>query len=101
MSSFRRLGLSQLRHWRPRAGSDSKGFFTEGTQDKMPGVLFNESPPPPGTKRQLESWEIPWYTAIGATALLLGIGLPARPDSSQVSWAHKQALKELKAEGRI
>lgn len=41
------------------------------------------------------------YTAIGATALLLGIGLPARPDSSQVSWAHKQALKELKAEGRI
>ena len=38
---------------------------------------------------------------MAVTAVMLGIGLPARPDSSQVTWARKQAIKELKAEGQL
>ncbi|MCJ1422626.1 hypothetical protein MMC29_000506 [Sticta canariensis] len=64
MTSLKRLSLNQLKHWRPKAGGESKGFFTEGTQDKMPGALFNESPPPPGHKRQWESWELPCLSAL-------------------------------------
>lgn len=36
---------------------------------------------------------------MAATVLLLGFGLPARPDSSITTWARKQARAELKAEG--
>jgi hypothetical protein len=35
------------------------GFWSDGTQEKVDGYLFNETPPPPGQSRRLESWEIP------------------------------------------
>lgn len=35
------------------------GFWSEGSQAKVDGFLFNETPPPPGQSRRLESWEIP------------------------------------------
>ncbi|KAK9807360.1 hypothetical protein WJX73_006175 [Symbiochloris irregularis] len=101
MSSLRRLTLSNIKHWRPRAGGESKGFFTPGTQDRAAGRLFNETPPPPGYKRKWESWEAPWYTAMALTVVILGVGLPARPDSRQTTWARKEAIKELKAEGQL
>jgi hypothetical protein len=35
------------------------GFFSEGSQKRTDGLLFNETPPPHGQSRRLESWEIP------------------------------------------
>jgi hypothetical protein len=38
------------------------GYWSEGTQAEghVNGVLFNETPPPPGMKRKWEDWEAPW-----------------------------------------
>ncbi len=33
------------------------------------------------------------------SALILGVGMNARPDSSITTWARKQARAELKADG--
>lgn len=45
---------------RVRGGLPWKGsFWSDGTQTKVDGYLFNETPPPPGRQRRLESWEIP------------------------------------------
>jgi hypothetical protein len=45
---------------RTRGGVPWKGsFWSDGTQAKVDGYIFNETPPPPGQQRRLESWEIP------------------------------------------
>lgn len=45
---------------RMRGGVPWKGsFWSDGSQAKVDGYLFNETPPPPGQSRRLESWEIP------------------------------------------
>ena len=41
------------------------------------------------------------YTMLGASILILGLGLPSRPDTSIVSWANKKAREELKEEGLL
>uniref|UniRef100_A0A7S1X1N6 Complex I-ESSS n=1 Tax=Tetraselmis chuii TaxID=63592 RepID=A0A7S1X1N6_9CHLO len=76
-----------------RGGSPPGGFFGEGTKDATHGVLFGETPPPPGQKRKWESWEAPWYATGILTVIILGVGLPARPDSRLETWAHEEALR--------
>ncbi|KAK9836355.1 hypothetical protein WJX81_008229 [Elliptochloris bilobata] len=99
MSFLTRLRVSSLRDLRPRAGDSHKGgFWSEGKHEPS-GYLFGETPPPPGQKRRWESWEGPWYaTWVIATAIIV-LGLNAKPDTSMITWAHKEAEKELKAEG--
>ena len=64
MSALRRVPLERLRLFKPRAGGHGGGsFWSEGTQEKVPGNLFSESPTPPGQSRKWESWELPWYAA--------------------------------------
>ena len=35
---------------------------------------------------------------LGGAVLILGLGLPSRPDTSMMTWAKRQAKKELDAE---
>jgi hypothetical protein len=73
-----------------RGSSSKESFFSEG-KNEPGGLLFNESPQQGG--RQWESWEGPWYFAFGAATAILTIGLSAKPDTSLVSWAEREALK--------
>ena len=61
MSLLGRLRPSVLRNFRPKAGDShaSEPFLSPG-KNQPTGYLFNETPPPPGQKRKLESWELPW-----------------------------------------
>lgn len=61
MSLLGRLRPSVLRNFRPKAGDShaSEPFLSPG-KNQPTGYLFNENPPPPGQKRKLESWELPW-----------------------------------------
>lgn len=43
-----------------RGGGPPGGFFGEGTKERSHGLLFGETPPPPGQSRKWESWEAPW-----------------------------------------
>lgn len=95
MSLVRRLALSQLRNIKARGSGGTKGgFFAEG-KNEPGGLLFNETPPPPGQSRKWESWEGPWYFSMGAAIAILAIGLPARPDSSMRKWADRKAEERL------
>mmetsp|Transcript_32724 Transcript_32724/g.82448 ORF Transcript_32724/g.82448 Transcript_32724/m.82448 type:complete len:106 (+) Transcript_32724:201-518(+) len=76
-----------------RGGGPPGGFFGEGTKEKSHGLLFGETPPPPGQSRKWESWEAPWYATGILTLVILGVGLPARPDSRLETWAHEEALR--------
>lgn len=38
------------------------------------------------------------YFMLGGAVLILGLGLPSRPDTSMMTWAKRQAKKELDAE---
>ena len=63
MSLLRKLPLQRANHWRPKSGGhngNGGGFWSEGTQERVPGNLFCETPPPPGQSRKWESWELPW-----------------------------------------
>ena len=73
-----------------RGSSSKESFFSEG-KNEPGGLLFNESPQQGG--RQWESWEGPWYFAFGDATAILTIGLSAKPDTSLVSWAEREALK--------
>lgn len=73
-----------------RGGGPKESFFSEGKNDPG-GLLFNESPPADGI-RQWESWEAPWYFGFGAAVAILSIGLSAKPDTSLVAWAEREAL---------
>ncbi|KAK9815779.1 hypothetical protein WJX72_009326 [[Myrmecia] bisecta] len=101
MQFLRRLPTGALRNFKPRGGDAHAkgGFWSEGTQEKAPGYIFNETPPPPGQARKWEAWEAPWYATFLAAGLLLAIGLPSRPESSMVHFAHKKAKQELAEEG--
>ena len=74
------------------------GWWAEGTQEGPNGVLFNETPPPPGQARKWEDWELPYYATGILTTVLLTVGLSAKPDTRIETWAHKQALERLAAE---
>lgn len=69
------------------------GFWSEGTKEKTDGLLFGETPPPPGQRRKWESWEAPWYGTLLGSFLLLSIGLSAKPDNGITSWAKDEAMK--------
>ncbi|KAK9837686.1 hypothetical protein WJX74_002990 [Apatococcus lobatus] len=97
MSFLRRASTTALRNIRSRAAGPKESFWADGKHEPT-GYLFNETPPPPGQSRKWESWEAPWYLCFGASTVLLAVGLPSRPDTSMVSWAHKQAEKELAEE---
>ena len=49
------------------------GFFSEGTQEKPDGILFGETPPPPGESRKWESWEAPWCATPCSAACDVGL----------------------------
>mmetsp|Transcript_6857 Transcript_6857/g.12578 ORF Transcript_6857/g.12578 Transcript_6857/m.12578 type:complete len:149 (+) Transcript_6857:277-723(+) len=74
-------------------GGPPGGFWSEGTKAKPDGLLFGETPPPPGMKRKWESWEAPWYATLVASAVLLTVGLSAKPDNGIVSWAKEEAMQ--------
>mmetsp|Transcript_31328 Transcript_31328/g.74453 ORF Transcript_31328/g.74453 Transcript_31328/m.74453 type:complete len:108 (-) Transcript_31328:303-626(-) len=76
-----------------RGGGPQGGFFGEGTKSGPNGYLFGETPPPPGQSRKWESWEAPLYVTGLLTFLILGIGLPSRPDSRLETWAYQEALR--------
>ena len=38
------------------------------------------------------------YFMLGGAVIILGLGLPSRPDTSMMTWAKRQAKKELDAE---
>jgi hypothetical protein len=67
MSFLRRATPSALRNLRPRADHAKESFFSSGKRDPE-GYLFNETPPPPGEKRRLESWELPWSVTLSTLA---------------------------------
>jgi len=88
-----------LQSRRGRGGHGGGGsWFGPGTQERGNGVLFNETPPPPGQKRKWEDWELPYYTTGILTVVLLSVGLSAKPDTRIDTWARKQALERLAAE---
>ncbi|KAK9917069.1 hypothetical protein WJX75_000556 [Coccomyxa subellipsoidea] len=102
MSFLRRLAPSALRNLRPRAAdSHAKETLFAPGKNTPGGYLFNETPPPPGQKRHLESWELPWYFTLVAATVMLTVGLSAKPDTNITSWARKEAAKELKEEGKL
>ena len=92
------------------------GFFGEGTQTGSSGLLFGETPPPPGHSRKWESWELPWRASVRsamlagcsrapsryltgiATVVILGVGLNAKPDTSIIRWAREEAKKQMAEE---
>lgn len=63
MTLLRRVSLFSLRNAQRRGGGGGGSFWSEGTKQPE-GYLFNETPPPPGQKRQWESWEMPWYGTV-------------------------------------
>jgi hypothetical protein len=79
-------------------GGHGGSWFAPGTQEGPNGVLFGETPPPPGQKRKWEDWEAPYYITGVLTTLMLTVGLTAKPDTRIETWAHKQALERLAAE---
>ena len=60
MSILRKVSTSALRNFKPRSGHSEGGYFDKGAQEGKNGILFGETPPPPGRKRKWESWEAPW-----------------------------------------
>lgn len=38
------------------------------------------------------------YFMLGGAVVILGLGLPSRPDTSMMTWAKRQARKELDEE---
>jgi len=58
--SLSRVPVRALRNFRSKASSSGPGFFSEGTRTDKNGILFGETPPPPGHSRKWEAWEAPW-----------------------------------------
>ena len=56
----RRLSPTSLRNFRPRASASKESWLGPGKKEPE-GLLFGETPPPPGQSRKWESWELPWY----------------------------------------
>lgn len=56
--------MSALRNFKPKSGHSEGGFFAQGAQEGKNGLIFGETPPPPGQKRKWESWEAPWYSLL-------------------------------------
>ncbi|CAK0785543.1 hypothetical protein CVIRNUC_008753 [Coccomyxa viridis] len=102
MSLLGKLRPSVLRHFRPKASdSHASDSFLSAGKNQPGGYLFNETPPPPGQRRKLESWELPWYFTMLAAAAMLTVGLQAKPDTDPQKLARKEAIKQLKAEGKL
>ena len=58
----RLLSPSSLRNFRPRASEShhaKESWWGPGKKEPE-GILFGETPPPPGQRRKWESWEAPW-----------------------------------------
>jgi len=56
-----RASIAAARTLRARGGGGGgRPFWSEGTQAGSDARLFNESPPPAGTRRKWESWEAIW-----------------------------------------
>jgi hypothetical protein len=45
-----------------RASGEKESFWGPGKDppEERNGLLFNETPPPPGQSRKWELWELPW-----------------------------------------
>ena len=53
--------MGALRNFKPKAGGGGGGgFFSQGSRMDRNGILFGETPPPPGHSRKWEAWELPW-----------------------------------------
>eukprot|EP00892_Ulva_mutabilis_P011517 jgi/Ulvmu1/8738/UM047_0079.1 len=77
------------------------GFWSEGSQKKVDGLLFNETPPPPGQSRRWESWEGPYWATFAITAFVGTVTVYAKTGMGVYDWAEEEAMKQLKEEGAI
>ena len=81
-------GLKQIN----KGGTGGQSFWSEGTK-KPEGLIFGETPPPPGQTRKWESWEAPWYGTLTLSFILLAVGLSSKPDNGITTWARDEAMK--------
>ena len=44
-----------------------------------------------------QSWELPYVTAMTAAAIMIGVGLTFKPDTTIATWAKTEALRRKKA----
>ena len=99
-SARRTVGLQASKQGGKARGNGTKGgsgppggFWSEGTKEKSDGLLFGETPPPPGQARKWESWEAPWYATLVGSFVLLTLGLSAKPDNGITTWAREEAME--------
>jgi hypothetical protein len=62
------------------------------------GFLFNERPLRAGERRQKESWENWWVYGLTFNFLLVIFSLVYKPDTFVSTWAHVEAVKQMKEE---
>eukprot|EP00898_Chlorokybus_atmophyticus_P008585 jgi/Chlat1/8728/Chrsp9S08557 len=93
-----RAGARASQRLRGGAGPPG-GWWGPGTQSGRNGNLFGETPLPPGVARKWEDWELPWYLTMGTATVMLAVGLNSQPDTTITTWARKEALARLAAEG--
>ena len=75
MSFLRKASTGALRNFRPKSASSEGSYFGEGARTDKNGLLFGETPPPPGQKRKWESWEAPWYVKHSERWIMSGLYL--------------------------
>ncbi|KAJ7564207.1 hypothetical protein O6H91_02G007100 [Diphasiastrum complanatum] len=89
-----------LQRCRGGGHGDGGSWFARGDREPT-GVLFNETPPPPGQTRRWEDWELPYYATGILATIILTVGLNAKPDTKIESWARKQAEQRLREAGLL
>ncbi|CAI5465147.1 unnamed protein product [Closterium sp. Yama58-4] len=97
-STARSAAVSSVRRaLRPRGGGGGGSWWGPGHKDAG-GHLFGELPPPAGQARAWEDWEAPYYLTMGAAAVILTVGLTAKPDTSLHGWAREEAKRRMQEE---
>ncbi|KZO95054.1 hypothetical protein CALVIDRAFT_538520 [Calocera viscosa TUFC12733] len=98
-----RLHLRSISHSRRALSTSAVRRSAHGGPhyNEPSGWLFGEKPPPPGQKRKLEDWELPWYIGMYGGLLVCGIALAFKPDTSIQTWAMKEARERMDARGEV
>jgi len=60
--------------------------------------MFGEPRLQPGQRRKWEAWELPWVLGFGCAAIILGVGLNLKPNTSIEDWAVQQAMAKRAAQ---
>mmetsp|Transcript_38761 Transcript_38761/g.96157 ORF Transcript_38761/g.96157 Transcript_38761/m.96157 type:complete len:113 (-) Transcript_38761:186-524(-) len=106
MSALTRLSVRAVRGVQRQQAASRRGmagggpepsYWAEGTQKEghINGVLFNETPPPPGQSRVWEDWEAPWYVAFGTATVILYTYLTNQPNTNLTDWARVEAKRRM------